>query len=151
MVDTPDLSELPPLPASPTELTFVNHESTMEITSASPDARFNETEAPNALMPQETQVDSTAQEPAPAPPSSSSVQFIGINYVPPSANLRTNSQLLALDPTPWDSAVLPSTAEDQTAATGKSSFPPKRCVSALLFCLCASPHPIGSPSRPPGR
>jgi len=124
MADTPDLSELPPLPASPTQPASVNHESTMDITSASPDARINESEAPDALMPQETQVDGAAQEPPPPLPPPSSVQFIGINYVPPSANLRTNSQLLALDPTPWESSVLPST-EDQTA-TGKSSFPPKR-------------------------
>ena len=139
MVDTPDLSELPPLPASPTQLTSVDHESTMDITSSSPDARINETEAPDALMPQETQEESAAQEPPPPP---SPVQFIGINYVPPSADLRTNSQLLALDPTPWESSVLPST-EDQ----GKSSFPPKRCVSACFaFPLTST---TGSSSRPP--
>jgi hypothetical protein len=112
--------ELPSLPTLHVRPASVNHESTTEFASASPDTHLNDPEAPDALMPQEKQGDSPAQEP---PPSSSSVQFIGI-YVPDSVDSQVNSQRRALDPTPWESAALPS-PEDGTA-TGPSTFPPKR-------------------------
>jgi hypothetical protein len=120
MVDTPDVLELP---SSPTQLASVNHESTMVITFASPDAQFDEPQAPDALIRQEKQADSPTQQP---PPASSSVQFIRINYVPDTVEPQSNSQRLAVDPTPWESAVLPS-PEDHTA-TRPSAFSPKRCA-----------------------
>ena len=123
MVDTPGVSDSSSSPILPTQPTSVNHESTMDITSALPYTRFDEPEAPDALSPPEKQVASPAQEP---PPTSSTVQFLGINYVP---DTQTKSQRLALDPTPWESAASPSPKEPTATTTGPSSgFPPKRCA-----------------------
>jgi hypothetical protein len=70
----------------------------MDITSALLDTHFDEPEAPDAFIPPEMQLVSPAQQ---SPPTLSTVQFIGINYIPESVDTQANTQRLALDPTPW--------------------------------------------------
>lgn len=124
MVATPDSFELP---SSPTHLTSarqtssLDHESTMGITS---ETRPDETQAPGALIPPEKQADDLTQEP---PITSSPVQFLGINYVPDSTDVRTTLQPLRLHSTPWEFAVSP-TSENHAAIR----HPPKPCVLCPL-------------------
>lgn len=120
--------------STPTSPTFdppasMEDDSTMDITSVPPDMRPGESEALNILNPplleeQEVTIDLDS------PPASSPVAFIGINYVPDSANSQVSSHRLPPHPTPWDSVALQSV--DGNAATRHSSFPPTPCVSACL-------------------
>jgi hypothetical protein len=121
MVATPDSSEHPPLPTSalPTSL---GHGLTVEITSALPDTRLDETQAPGTPISPEKEKE-LDYAPDGTPPMSSPVQFIGINYVPPASRDTDNGR----DPTPWESGAASPLSEDYVMI-GVSTFPPKPCV-----------------------
>jgi hypothetical protein len=121
------------MPARPTSL---DHESTMEMTSAVIDTHHDETEAPGALTTpeKEKQVDGLSE--GSPPPTSTSVQFIGINHVPDSTEAHTTSRHSPLHPIPWESGGATSpTSEGHVVRL--PTFPPKPCVFAFSF-LCSS-------------
>jgi hypothetical protein len=126
----------------------MDDDSTMDITSVSPDTRLGESEALNILNPPppEKEVDIN-QEP---PPTSSSVAFIGINYVPDSADSQMSSHRLPPHPTPWESVALQSVHGN--AATGHTSFPPtpqvKRTVPVSSYYF-GPPPPNSAYFTPP--
>ncbi|KAI9460207.1 Golgin subfamily A member 7/ERF4 family-domain-containing protein [Lactarius psammicola] len=91
----------------------MDDDSTMDITSVSPDTL-------NVLNPPVKQAVGMTQDP---PPTTSSVAFIGINYVPNSADSQVSSHRLPPDPTPWESVA--SQSVNGKTATGHSPFPPK--------------------------
>jgi hypothetical protein len=143
MVVTPELLELPSSPTSSSTSirpTSVDHELTTEITSVLPDPRLHETQVPGALIPQEKekQVDGPADADGHdlaqgSPPTvSASVQFIGINYVPPESRDGQTTPLPAPPPAspphplPWESG--PSPTSDGHVVIGLSTFVPKPCV-----------------------
>ena len=101
----------------------MDNDSTIDVT----DMCLVEPEAPNPPPPEKQEVD-THQDP---PPTSSSVAFIGINYVPGSAGSQMSSHGLPLHPTPWESVALQSV--DGYAVTKHQSFPPTPCVA--FACL----------------
>jgi hypothetical protein len=137
MVVSPYPSELPssptlPAPARPMSL---DHESTMEIISAVPDTHLDETEAPGVVITAEKEKQSDGLTEGSPPPTSTSVQFIGINYVPDSTDVTTapsrppqQQQHLV----PWESGATSPTSEGHVVI-GLSTFPPKPCVSFFLF------------------
>lgn len=109
----------PPSPALPTS-TSLDHELTLE---APPDTRLDETPTPGPNTPEkEKESDCVTEE---RPSTSSPVQFIGINYVPP--DVQTTSQPRPPDPTPWDSGAASLLSEDYVVI-GLPTFPPKPCV-----------------------
>src|SRR6267142_978379 len=137
MVVSPYPSVLPssptlPAPARPTSL---DHESTMEITSAIPDTHLDETEAPGAVITAEKEKQADGLTEGSPPPTSTSVQFIGINYVPDSTDVTTTSRPPPQQhPVPWESGATSPTSEGHVVI-GLSTFPPKPCVVFTLFCL----------------
>jgi hypothetical protein len=112
----------------------------MEITSALPDLHFDEAQPPDSpVTPEkENQSDGSAEGP---PAMSSPVQFIGINYFPPSPiDVQTTSQHQPPDPTPWESGAVSPLSEDYVVV-GLPTFPPKPCVlfsPVSLFYTCPS-------------
>jgi hypothetical protein len=128
MVATPDSSEYPPLP-TPALPTSLGHELTVETPSALPETRLDETQTPGTpFTPEKEKESDYATEET--PPTSSPVQFIGINYVPPtSRDIQTTSpaRLSSRDPTPWESGAASPLSEDYVII-GVSTFPPKPCV-----------------------
>lgn len=82
----------------------MDDDSTMDTASVSP-TRLGESEALNTLNPPEKQVVGITQDP---PPTTSSVAFIGINYVPDSADSQMSSHQLPPHPTPWEPVALHS-------------------------------------------
>jgi hypothetical protein len=115
-------------PTSPTsdQPTSMDNDSTMDVTS---DMRLGDSGALNPPLPEKQTVDGN-QDPL---PTSSSVAFIGINYVPDSADSQMSSHRLPLHPTPWESVALQSV--DGNAVTKHPSVPPKPCVAfACLQC-----------------
>lgn len=100
----------------------MDNDSTMDVTDMCP-----EPEALNPPPPEKQEVDNL-QDP---PPTSSSVAFIGINYVPDSADSRMSSHGLPLHPTPWESVALQSV--DGNAVAKHPPFPPTPCV--VFACL----------------
>ena len=114
----------PPSPVLPTS-TSLDHELTLE---APPDTRLDETPTPGPNTPEkEKESDCVTEE---RPSTSSPVQFIGINYVPP--DVQTTSQPRPPDPTPWDSGAASLLSEDYVVI-GLPTFPPKPCV--VFPCL----------------
>ena len=113
----------------------------MEIASAVMGTHHDETEAPGALTTpeKEKQVDGLSE--GSPPPTSTSVQFIGINHVPDSTEAHTTSRRSPLHPIPWESGGATSpTSEGHVVRL--PTFPPKPCVFAfslflrfLPFCL----------------
>ena len=91
----------------------MDNDSTMDVTSVSPDFEPEALDPP----PQEKQAVDNNQD----PPPTSSVAFIGINYVPDSADSPH-----PLHPTPWESVALQSV--DGNAVTKHPPFPPTPCV-----------------------
>lgn len=150
MVATPDSLEHPPSPALPTSArpSSLDHVSTMEITSALPDLHLDEAQPPDSpVTPEkENQSDGSAEGP---PAMSSPVQFIGINYFPPSPiDVQTTSQHQPPDPTPWESGAVSPLSEDYVVV-GLPTFPPKPCVlfsPVSLFYTCPSTPPPLPPS-----
>lgn len=150
MVVTPDPLEQPPSPALSTSArpTSLDHESTMEITSALPDLHPDEAQPPDSpVTPEkEKESDGSTEGPAAMP---SPMQLIGINYFPPSpspVDVQTTSQPRAPhhpgDPTPWESGAASPLSEDYVVI-GLPTFPPKPCVlfsSVSLSCTLALPH-----------
>src|SRR5258708_38553355 len=130
MVVTPDPLEHPSSPALPASArpTSLDHESTMEITSALPDSPITPEK--------EKQSDDSTEGP---PPVSSPVQLIGINYVPPNPiDIQTTSQPQPSNPTPWESGAASPLSEDYVVV-GLPTFPPKPCViSRRSFYTCSS-------------
>jgi hypothetical protein len=121
--------------STPTLPTFdqppsMDDDSTMDITSVSPDMHLGESEALNILNPPPPEKQEVDINQGP-PPTTSSVAFIGINYAPDSADSQMSSHRLPLHPTPWESVALQSV--DGNAVTGHSSFPPTPCV--VSTCL----------------
>ena len=106
----------------------MDNDSTMDVTSVYPDMRLGDSEALNPPLPEKEIVGSN-QDPL---PTSSSVAFIGINYVPDSADSQMSSHRLPLHPTPWESAALQSV--DGNAVTKHPSVPPKPFVT---FACCS--------------
>jgi hypothetical protein len=154
MAATPDSSEHPSSPALPTSArpTSLDHGSTMEITSAVPDLHLDEAQPPDSpVTPEkENQLDGSTEG---TPPMSSPVQFIGINYFPPSPiDVRTTSQPQPPDPTPWESGAASPLSEDYVVV-GLPTFPPKIscvCFHGLLFStLVPSPPPLDTYTRSP--
>jgi hypothetical protein len=138
MVDPPyPLEDSPsPTPPPPARSTSLDPESTMEITSAVMDSHHDETEAPGALITpeKEEQVDGLSE--GSPPPTSTSVQFIGINYVPDSMDSTdATSRPSPLHPIPWESGAASPTSDDHVVIT-LPTFPPKPCVFVFDFCLC---------------
>ena len=141
MMATHDSSELPPSPTRPTSVrqSSLDHESTMEITSAVADTRLGESEAPGAPMTpeKEKQGDDGGHTQQGPPPISSSVQLIGINYIPESTTVQATSfPPSPSHPTPWEcTTVVPaaSPSSGDHVAIGVSTFPPKPYVSVCLF------------------
>ena len=137
MVVSPYPSELPssptlPAPARPTSL---DHESTMEITSAILDTHLDETEAPGAVIIAEKEKQANGLTEGSPPPTSTSVQFIGINYVPDSTDVATTSRPTPQQhPVPWESGATSPTSEGHVVI-GLSTFPPTPCVIFTLFYL----------------
>ncbi|KAH9043789.1 Golgin subfamily A member 7/ERF4 family-domain-containing protein [Lactarius pseudohatsudake] len=99
--------------------TSMDNDSTMDITSVSPNMRLGGSEALSILNPLEKQAVGVTHD----PPPTTSVAFIGINYIPDSADSPMSSHRLPPHPTPWESVALQSV--DGDAVTGHSSFPPK--------------------------
>ena len=160
MVDPPyplevSSSPTPPPPARPTSL---DPESTMEITSAVMDTHHDETEAPGAITTpeKEKQVDGLSE--GSPPPTSSSVQFIGINHVPDSTgstDAHTTSRPSPLHPIPWESGAASPTSDGHVVVR-LPTFPPKPCVFAVFsaflpFCLLLPQLPTSPPSSPGGK
>jgi len=119
----------------------------MDVTSVFPDMPLGDSEAPNPPLPEKQTVDSN-QDPL---PTSSSVAFIGINYVPPdSADSQMSSHRLPPHPTPWDSVALPSV--DGNTVTKHPSFPPtpqaKRSVPVSSYYF-GPPPPDSAYFTPP--
>jgi hypothetical protein len=155
MVNTPDPSEQPPSPALSTSArpTSLDHESTMEITSALPDLHPDEAQPPDSPVTPEKENESDDSTEGPAA-MSSPVQLIGINYFPPSPSpvdvqTTTSQPRTPHDPTPWDSGAASPLSEDYVVV-GLPTFLPKPCV---LFCFSRCPssctrlplHPHPSP------
>ena len=145
MVATPDPSEQPSSPALSTSArpTSLDHGSTMEITSALPDSHLNEAQPPDSpVTPERENESGGSTEGAPAMSMSSPVQFIGINYFPPSpVDVQTTSSQprAAHHATPWESGAASPLSEDYVVV-GLPTFPPKPCVFSLpvsLFCSLA--------------
>ena len=136
MVVSPYLLELLSSPTLPTPArpTSLGHESTMEITSAVMDTHHDETEAPGALTTpeKEKQVDGLSE--GSPPPTSTSVQFIGINHVPDSTEAHTTSRPSPLHPIPWESGAASPTSEGHVVI-GLPTFPPKPYVFSGFFCV----------------
>jgi hypothetical protein len=119
MVVTPVSPPSPALPTS-TRPTSLDHELRLE---ALPDTPLDETHAPGPNTPEkEKESDCVTEE---RPSTSSPVQFIGINYVPP--DVQTTSQPRPQDPTPWDSGAA-SLLSEEYVVIGLPTFPPKPCV-----------------------
>ncbi|KAN0121523.1 Golgin subfamily A member 7/ERF4 family domain containing protein [Russula decolorans] len=126
MVATPDSLEHPSSPALPASArpTSLDHGSTMEITSALPDLHLDEAQAPDSPVTPEKENQSDGSTEGPAP-MSSPVQFIGINYFPPSPiDVQTTSQPQPPGPTPWESGAMSPLSEDYVVV-GLPTFPPK--------------------------
>jgi hypothetical protein len=105
----------------------------MEITSALPDLHLDEAQPPDSPFTPEKENQSDGSTEGP-PAMSSPVQFIGINYFPPSPiDVQTTSQQPP-DPTPWESGAVSPLSEDYVVV-GLPTFPPKPCV---LFSRCLS-------------
>jgi len=125
MVVTPDPLEHPSSPALPASARpSLDHESTMEITSALPDSHLDEAQPPDSpVTPEkENRSDGSAEGP---PAMSSPVQLIGINYFPPSPiDVQTTSQPQPPDPTPWESGAASPLSEDYVVVR-LPTFPPK--------------------------
>ncbi|KAH9964506.1 hypothetical protein BC827DRAFT_936706 [Russula dissimulans] len=142
MVVTHDSSELSPSPTQPTFVrqSSLDHESTMEITSAVADTRLGESEAPGAPMTPEKEKQGDDGGHTQGPTISSSMQLIGINYFPESTNVQATSfPPSPQHPTPWEcTTVVPaaSPSSEDHIAIGVSTFPPKPCVSAFSFKTC---------------
>ena len=120
---------------------FMDNDSTMDVTSASPDIRLGGSEALNP-PPLEKQAADSNEDPL---PTSSSVAFIGINYVPDSADSQMSSHRLPPHPTPWDSVALQSA--DGNAVTKHSPFPPTpyvvfACLQYYLLDSCAKSRQV---------
>ena len=130
MVATPDVSEYPPLPTSalPTSL---GHELTVETPSDLPETRLAETQTPGTpITPEKEKEKESDYAMEGTPPTSSPVQFIGINYIPPASRERETTSPLrssGRDPTPWESGAASPLSEDYVMI-GVSTFPPKPCV-----------------------
>ena len=144
MVATPDSSEHPSSPALPTSPrpTSLDHGSTMEIASAVPDLHLDAQPPDSPVTPEkENQLDGSTEGP---PPMSSPVQFIGINYFPPSPiDVQTTSQPQPSDATPWESGAASPLSEDYVVV-GLPTFPPKIpcvCFPGLLFSTLCPPPP----------
>lgn len=158
MVVSPYPLELPssPTPPTPARPTSLDHESTMEITSAVMDTHHDETEAPGALTTpeKEKQVDGLSE--GSPPPTSTSVQFIGINHVPDSTEAHTASRPSPLHPIPWESGAASPTSEGHVVI-GLPTFPPKPYVFAFFFFfafsafLSLAPPTPHTPPRPEGK
>jgi len=127
MVATPDSSECPPLP-TPALPTSLGHELTVETPSALPDTRLDETQTPGTpFTPEKEKEKESDYATEGTPPTSSPVQFIGINYVPPASRDRQTTSPLpssGRDPTPWESGAASPLSEDYVMI-GVSTFPPK--------------------------
>jgi len=101
------------------------------MTSALSDPRLDETQVLGALIPQEKakQADGHDLAQGSPPTVSASVQFIGINYVPPESTDGQTTPLPApppaspLHPLPWESG--PSPSSDGHVVIGLSTFVPK--------------------------
>ncbi len=158
MVATPDPLEHPPSPALPTSTrpTSLDHESTMEITSALPDSRLDEVQPPDPVITpeKEKQSDGSTEE---SPPMSSPIQLIGINYVPPRPiEVQTTSQPGPQDTTPWESGAASPLSEDYVVI-GLPTFPPKPCVCSTptspspcytpILWFCSYSHPSAAPGK----
>ncbi len=134
MVVAPYPLELPSpaTPPTPARATSLDHESTtMEISSAVREPHLDETEAPDAgITPEKEKQGDSLNEGSP-PPTSTSVQFIGINYVPDSTDVQRAPRPPPLHPTPWESGATSRSSEDHVVI-GLSTFPPKPCVLAFL-------------------
>jgi len=114
----------------------------MEITSAVMDTHHDETEAPGALTApeKEKQVDGLSE--GSPPPTSTSVQFIGINHVPDSTEAHTASRPSPVHPIPWESGAASPTSEGHVVI-GLPTFPPKPQVKRRLVPI--SVHRLGPP------
>jgi hypothetical protein len=137
MVVSPYPSVLPSSPTIPAPVrpTSLEHESTMEITSAVPDTHLDETEAPGAAITAEKEKQADGLSEGSPPPTSTSVQFIGINYVPDSTDVTTTSRPPPQQhPVPWESGATSPTSEGHVVI-GLSTLQPKPCVVFTLFCL----------------
>jgi len=99
----------------------------MEITSAVPDTHFDETEAPGVVITAEKEKQSDGLTEGSPPPTSTSVQFIGINYVPDSTDVTTTPSQPPQQQqhlVPWESGATSPTSEGHVVI-GLSTFPPK--------------------------
>ena len=150
MVATPEPLEQPSSPAlsTSTRPTSLDHGPTMEITSALPDLHPNEAQTPDSPVTPEKEDESDGSAEGP-PAMSSPVQFIGINYFPPSpidVQQTTSQPRAAHDPVPWESGAASPLSEDYVVVE-LPTFPPKPCV--LFFSQCLSlEHPCPSPHIP---
>jgi len=116
----------PVTPPTPARATSLDHESTtMEISSAVREPHLDETEAPDAgiITPEKEKQGDSLNEGSP-PPTSTSVQFIGINYVPDSTDVQRAPRPPPLHPTPWESGATSRSSEDHVVIR-LSTFPPK--------------------------
>ena len=147
MVATPDSLEHPSSPALPASAgpTSLDHGSTMEITSALPDSHLDEAQPPDSPVTPEKEKESDGSTEGP-PPMSSPVQFIGINYFPPSPiDVQTTSQPQPPDATPWESGAVSPLSEDYVVV-GLPTFPPKiPCVCFPGVLLLHLPPPTPPP------
>jgi hypothetical protein len=132
----------PATPPTPARATSLDHESTtMEISSAIREPHLDETEAPDAgITPEKEKQGDSLNEGSP-PPTSTSVQFIGINYVPDSTDVQRAPRPPPLHPTPWESGATSRSSEDHVVI-GLSTFPPKPCVFCV-FCGGGFPGSFG--------
>ena len=139
MVVTPVSPPSPALPSS-ARPTSLDHELTLE---APPDTRLDGTHTPGPNTPEkEKESDYVTEE---RPSTSSPVQFIGINYVPP--DVQMTSQPRRSDPTPWDSGAASLLSEDYVVI-GLPTFPPKPCVVfPVTFYRYPSPPTLSTHSR----
>jgi len=114
------------------------------------DTHHDETEAPGALTApeKEKQVDGLSE--GSPPPTSTSVQFIGINHVPDSTEAHTASRPSPVHPIPWESGAASPTSEGHVVI-GLPTFPPKPYVFAFFvvaffaFCLLLPQLPTPLP------
>jgi hypothetical protein len=120
----------------------------MGITSAVPDTHLDETEAPGTVITAEKEKQANGLTEGSPPSTSTSVQFIGINYVPDLTDATTTSLPPPQQhPVPWESGATSPTSEGHVV-TGLSTFPPKPCVVFTLFLPSVpSIHPKNGKER----